>query len=116
MLVSYLVSTTLLVWKREFLVLVAYELGNLWVSDLMLVLLYPSSNNVLDLMDCIMGGGKFGVENAISNLEFMGWKIWGGKCYMWPCFSVSTCRLNTRLGPSSYWSRRVSCPSYSDTI
>ena len=27
-----------------------------------------------------MGGGKFGVENAISNLEFRGWKIWGGKC------------------------------------
>ena len=25
------------------------------------------------------GGGKFGVENAISNLEFGGWKIWGGK-------------------------------------
>ena len=54
MLVSYLVSTTLLVWKSEFLVLVAYELGNLWVSDLMLVLLYPSSNNLLDLVDCIM--------------------------------------------------------------
>ena len=28
------------------------------------------------------GGGKFGVENAISNLEFGGWKIWGGKCYL----------------------------------
>ena len=27
-------------------------------------------------------GGKFGVENAISNLEFGGWKIWGGKCYL----------------------------------
>ena len=26
------------------------------------------------------GGGKFVVENAISNLEFGGWKIWGGKC------------------------------------
>ena len=25
-----------------------------------------------------LGGGKFGVENAISNLEFGGWKIWGG--------------------------------------
>ena len=26
------------------------------------------------------GGRKFGVENAISNLEFGGgWKIWGGK-------------------------------------
>ena len=53
-LVSYLVTTMLLVWKSEFLVLVAYELGNLWVSDLMLVLLYPCSNNLLDLMDCIM--------------------------------------------------------------
>ena len=29
--VSYLVSTMLLVWKSEFMVLVAYELGNLWV-------------------------------------------------------------------------------------
>ena len=29
-----------------------------------------------------LGGGKFGVENAISNLEFEGWKIWGGKCYL----------------------------------
>ena len=29
-----------------------------------------------------LGGGKFGVENAISNLEFGGWKIWGGKCYL----------------------------------
>ena len=29
-----------------------------------------------------MGGGKFGVENAISNLEFGGWKICGGKCYL----------------------------------
>ena len=25
-------------------------------------------------------GGKFGVENAISNLEFGGRKIWGKKC------------------------------------
>ena len=29
-----------------------------------------------------LGGGKFGVENAISNLEFGGRKIWGGKCYL----------------------------------
>ena len=29
-----------------------------------------------------LGCGKFGVENAISNLEFAGWKIWGGKCYL----------------------------------
>ena len=29
----------------------------------------------------IWGGGKFGVENVISNLEFGGWKICGGKCY-----------------------------------
>ena len=28
------------------------------------------------------GGGKFGVENAISNLEIGVWKIWGGKCYL----------------------------------
>ena len=28
------------------------------------------------------GGGKFWVENAVSNLEFGGWKIWGGKCYL----------------------------------
>ena len=27
-------------------------------------------------------GGKFGVENAVSNLEFGVWKIWGGKCYL----------------------------------
>ena len=27
-----------------------------------------------------LGGRKFGVENAISNLG--GWKIWGGKCYL----------------------------------
>ena len=27
-------------------------------------------------------GGKFGVENVVSNLEFGGWKIWGGKCYL----------------------------------
>ena len=27
-----------------------------------------------------LGDGKFGMENAISNLEFGGWKIWGGKC------------------------------------
>ena len=37
----------------------------------------------------IWGGGKFGVENAISNLEFGGWKIWGGKCYLEsPIFGV----------------------------
>ena len=30
----------------------------------------------------IWGGGKFGVENAVSNLEFGGWKIWGGKFYL----------------------------------
>ena len=29
-----------------------------------------------------LGGRKFGVENAISNLELGGWKIWGGKCYL----------------------------------
>ena len=28
------------------------------------------------------GGGKFGAENAISNLQFLGWKIWGGMCYL----------------------------------
>ena len=22
------------------------------------------------------------MENAVSNLEFGGWKIWGGKCYL----------------------------------
>ena len=27
-------------------------------------------------------GGKFGVENVVSNLEFGGWKIRGGKCYL----------------------------------
>ena len=27
-----------------------------------------------------LGGGKFGAENAISNLQFLGCKIWGGKC------------------------------------
>ena len=27
-----------------------------------------------------LGGGKFGAENAISNLQFLGWKIRGGKC------------------------------------
>ena len=36
-----------------------------------------------------LGGGKFGVESAISNLEFGGWKIWGGKCYLEsPIFGV----------------------------
>ena len=49
-----LIFTTLLVWFSECLVLVAYELGNLWVSVFMLVLLFPYSNKVLDLMDCIM--------------------------------------------------------------
>ena len=29
-----------------------------------------------------LGGGKFGAENAISNLEFWGWKIWGEKCHL----------------------------------
>ena len=29
-----------------------------------------------------LGGGKIGAENAISNLQFGGWKIWGGKCYL----------------------------------
>ena len=29
-----------------------------------------------------LGGGKFGAENTISNLHFLGWKIWGGKCYL----------------------------------
>ena len=29
-----------------------------------------------------LGGGKFGAENAISNLQFLGWKILGGKCYL----------------------------------
>ena len=29
-----------------------------------------------------LGGGKFGAENAISNLQFLGWKIWGGKYYL----------------------------------
>ena len=29
-----------------------------------------------------LGGGKFGVEIAISNLEYWVWKIWGGKCYL----------------------------------
>ena len=27
-----------------------------------------------------LGGGKFGSENSISNLQFLGRKIWGGKC------------------------------------
>ena len=37
----------------------------------------------------IWEGGKFGVENVISNLEFGGWKIWGGKCYLEsPIFGV----------------------------
>ena len=29
-----------------------------------------------------LGGGKFGAENAISNLQFLGWKILGGMCYL----------------------------------
>ena len=29
-----------------------------------------------------LGGGKFGAENALSNLQFFGLKIWGGKCYL----------------------------------
>ena len=37
-----------------------------------------------------LGGGKFGVENAISKfLIWRGWKIWGGKCYLEsPIFGV----------------------------
>ena len=31
---------------------------------------------------CYLECGKFGVENAISNLEFGVWRIWGGKCYL----------------------------------
>ena len=31
-----------------------------------------------------LGGGKFGVESAISKFLIWGggWKIWGGKCYL----------------------------------
>ena len=54
MLFSYLVSTMLLGCKSEFMVLIAYKSGNLWMSDLMLFLLYPCCNHLLDLMDCIM--------------------------------------------------------------
>ena len=31
---------------------------------------------------CYLECGKFGVENAISNLEFGVWRIRGGKCYL----------------------------------
>ena len=51
-----------------------------WVENLGRKMLSRISN---------LGGGKFGVENAISNLEFGGWKIWGGKCYLEsPIFGV----------------------------
>ena len=49
------------------------------------------------------GGGKFGVENAVSNLEFWGWKIWGGKCYLesriWGAWKIwgGKCYLESRI-------------------
>ena len=36
------------------MVLIADESGNLWVSDIMLFLLYPCCNHLLDLMESIM--------------------------------------------------------------
>ena len=54
MLFSYLESTMLFFCKSEFMVIIAYKSGNLWMSDLMLFLLYPCCNHLLDLMDCIM--------------------------------------------------------------
>ena len=53
-----------------------------------------------------LGGGKFGVlkfggvENAISNLEFGGWKIWGENCYLefggWKIWG-GKCYLESRI-------------------
>ena len=35
------------------------------------------------------------MENAISNLQFLGWKIWGGKCYLEsPIFGVENLGWN----------------------
>ena len=48
-------------------------------------------------------GGKFGGENAISNLAFGGWKIWGGKCYLeisnlgWWKIWGGNCYLESRI-------------------
>ena len=39
-----------------------------------------------------LGGGKFGVENAFSNLAFGGWKIWGGN------FVVENASSNLEFG------------------
>ena len=50
-----------------------YRISNLGVENLGWKMLSRISN---------LGAGKFGVENAISNLEFGGWKSWGGKCYI----------------------------------
>ena len=47
-----------------------------------------------------LGSGKFGAENAISNLEYRGWKIWGGKCYLEsPIFGMENlgCKMLSRI-------------------
>ena len=60
-----------------------------------------------------LGGGKFGVENAISNLEFGGWKIWGGKCYLesrvWGVENLGW-KMLSRI--SNFWGGKfgVECP------
>ena len=42
------------------------------------------------------GGGIFGVENAISNLEFGGWKIWGER------FGVENAISNFEFGGGKF--------------
>ena len=40
------------------------------------------------------------MENAVSNLDFGGWKIWGGKCYLEsPIFGVENlgCKMLSRI-------------------
>ena len=56
-----------------------------------------------------LGGGKFGAENAISNLQFRGWIIWGGKCYlespiwMGGKFGVENAVSNLEFGGWKIW-------------
>ena len=55
-----------------------------------------------------LGGGKFGVENALTNLEFGGWKSLGGKCYLeskfggWKIWG-GKCYLESRIWGWKIW-------------
>ena len=60
-----------------------------------------------------LGGGKFGAENDISNLQFGdGWKIWGGKLLsrMWKIWG-GKCYLESRIwGLENLGSKMLSPP------